>query len=322
MTPIPNRSDTRSAVASLLLAEILIGSVGVFVHESGQDAVTAVFYRCLFGGLFLLGWGLMRGHLRGLLQERTLIRGAALSGVLLVLNWVCLFAGMARSSIGVATMVYHFFPFVMLILAAFVQGERTKPVDLMWTLIGFIGVACSADPLRMWRSADPSYLVGIGLTLLAALLCGASLLMSRKIGKQRPFALVMIQCWVGVAMLGWFSSSAVFHLGTHWWWLVGLGVIHSGIVYVLFYSSYPRLPVVTIAVMAFVYPLVTLLLDYLLYGHRLAAVQMIGLALIVLGTLGVNLKWTLAFRRRSPQPAPPGDDFSGDEIDRSGCADG
>jgi drug/metabolite transporter (DMT)-like permease len=298
MTPTTSPGDARAALGQLLLGELLIGSVGVFVHESGQDAVTAVFYRCLFGGLFLLAWGMARGHLRGLLQERVLLRGAVLSGVLLVLNWVALFAGMARSSIGVATLVYHFFPFVMLILAALLQGERTRPADLAWTLLGFVGVACSADPARLWRDADASYLIGIGLTLLAAVLCGASLLMSRKIGKQRPFALVMIQCWVGVAMLAGFSSAGVFHVGLHWAWLLGLGVIHSGIVYVLFYSAYPRLPVVTIAVVAFVYPLVTLLLDYLIYGHRLAPVQLAGLALIVLGTLGVNLKWRMGWSRR------------------------
>jgi drug/metabolite transporter (DMT)-like permease len=292
MTQTIAQDGSRAAIGTLLLGEVLIGSVGVFVHESGQDAVTAVFYRCLFGGLFLLAWGLLRGHLRGVLQDRVLLRGALFSGVLLVLNWVALFAGMARSSIGVATMVYHFFPFVMLILAALLQGERTRPADLAWTLIGFAGVACSADPLRMWRSADANYLIGIGMTLLSAVLCGASLLMSRRVGRQRPFALVMIQCWVGVIMLAGFSSFGVFHLGWHWGWLVGLGVIHSGIVYVLFYSSYPRLPVVTIAVMAFVYPMVALLLDYLIYGHRLVPIQMAGLGLIVLGTLGVNLKWT------------------------------
>jgi drug/metabolite transporter (DMT)-like permease len=292
MSDISIQDGTRAALGRLLLAEVLIGSVGVFVHESGQDAVTAVFYRCLFGGLFLLAWGLARGHLRGLLQDRALLRGALFSGVLLVLNWVALFAGMARSSIGVATMVYHFFPFVMLILATLLQGERTRPADLCWTLLGFVGVACSADPLRIWRSADASYLMGIGMTLLAALLCGASLLMSRQVGKQRPFALVTIQCWVGVAMLAGFSSGNALHAGWHWGWLVGLGVIHSGIVYVLFYSSFPRLPVVTIAVMAFVYPLVALLLDYLIYGHRLVPLQLAGLVLIVLGTLGVNLKWT------------------------------
>ncbi|MGO4703670.1 DMT family transporter [Dyella sp. 2RAB6] len=296
MAPLPGRDESRAALFQLLVAELLIGSVGVFVHESGQDAVTAVFYRCLFGGLFLLVLGLARGYLRGLWQDRTLLRGAVFSGILLVLNWVALFAGMARSSIGVATLVYHFFPFVMLILAALLQGERTHPVDLAWTLLGFFGVVCSANPAKLWHDADTSYLIGIGLTLLGAVLCGASLLMSRQIGRERPFALVMIQCWVGVLMLAGFSSSGVFHLGTHWLWLVGLGVIHSGIVYMLFYSSYPRLPVVTIAVVAFVYPLVTLLLDYLIYGHRLEPVQLVGLGLIVVGTLGVNLKWRFGRR--------------------------
>lgn len=291
MTASTGHNGAPSALLQLLFAELLIGSVGVFVHESRQDAITAVFYRCLFGGLFLLGWALARGHLRGLLQDRALLRGAVFSGVLLVLNWVALFAGMARSSIGVATMVYHCFPFVMLILAALVQGERTQPADVAWTLLGFAGVLCTSDPARLYRHADASYLIGVGLAFLGAVFCGAALLMSRQVGRQRPFALVMLQCWVGVLMLGGFSSGGVFHLGFHWAWLLGLGVIHSGIVYVLFYSTYPRLPVATIAVVAFVYPLVALLLDYLLYGHRLVPIQMMGVALIVLGTLGVNLKW-------------------------------
>jgi drug/metabolite transporter (DMT)-like permease len=81
-------------------------------------------------------------------------------------------------------------------------------------------------------------------------------------------------------------------------------VIHSGVVYVLFYSAYRYLPVAKIAVLAFVYPLVALLLDYLLYGQRLVGMQWLGLLLIVLGTLGVNLRWSVAalaqWRRRSP----------------------
>jgi drug/metabolite transporter (DMT)-like permease len=297
MSPRPPSAASRGALWQLLIAEVLIGSVGVFVHESGQDPVTAVFYRCLFGALFLLAWGCARGHLRGVLRERALLRGAVISGVLLVLNWVALFAGMARSSIGVVTMVYHFFPFVMLILAALTLGERTRPADWGWTVLAFVGVICSADPLRLLRQVDATYLSGIGLTLLAALLCGASLLMSRSVGRQRPFAVVTVQCCVGTLMLAGFASPSALHAGTHWVWLIGLGVIHSGIVYVLFYSSYRHLSVATIAVIAFVYPLVTLLLDYAIYGHRLEGVQLLGLALIVLGTLGVNLKWRLPVRR-------------------------
>ncbi|MET0290209.1 MAG: DMT family transporter [Pseudoxanthomonas sp.] len=282
--------QARQALWQLLLGQVLIGSVGVFVHESGQNPATAVFYRCLFGALFLLAWGMARGQLRGLWRDKVLLRGAVISGVLLVMNWMALFAGMARTSIGVATMVYHCFPFVMMILAALMLGERTRPADWGWTLLAFMGVAASADPMRL-LSGSSGYLAGVGLTLLAALLCGASLLMSRQIGRERPFALVTIQCCVGTLMLAGFADPAVLHAGQHWKWLIGLGVIHSGIVYVLFYSSYRQLPVATIAVIAFVYPLVALLLDNLLYGHRLGGTQLLGLVLIVLGTLGVNLKW-------------------------------
>jgi drug/metabolite transporter (DMT)-like permease len=130
-------------------------------------------------------------------------------------------------------------------------------------------------------------------------LCGASLLLSRRISRERPFAVVLIQCLVGVLMLAPFADyAAVAHVGAHWYWLAGLGLIHSGICYVLFYSAYPRLPVATIAVLAFIYPVIALLLDYVLYGQVLVPVQIAGVVLIVLGTLGVNLKWQ--WRRRVP----------------------
>ena len=60
-----------------------------------------------------------------------------------------------------ATIVYHVFPFVMLILAALLQGERTRRSDLGWTLLAFVGMACSADQARLWQTADRGYLLGI-----------------------------------------------------------------------------------------------------------------------------------------------------------------
>ena len=292
-------SESRSALIQLLIAELLIGSVGVFVHESGQDAITAVLFRCVFGSAFLIAWGGARGLFRGLLGERALIRSAIFSGVLLVLNWVALFAGMARSSIGVATMVYHFFPFVVMGMAAMFYGERTRSADLGWTAIAFVGVLCSADPFKLWNSAGSGYLIGVALTFVAAILCGASLLLSRRISRERPFAVVLIQCLVGIVMLAPFADyAAVWVPGDHWFWLAGLGLIHSGVCYVLFYTSYPRLPVATIAVLAFIYPVIALLLDYLVYGHSLVPVQSLGVVLIVIGTLGVNLKWQ--WRRTQP----------------------
>jgi drug/metabolite transporter (DMT)-like permease len=302
MSPVATSREARTALIQLLVAEVLIGSVGVFVRESGQAPVTAVFFRCVFGSLFLLAWGMARGYLRGLWAERELVRTAVVSGVLLVLNWVALFAGMARSSIGVSTLVYHFYPFAMMAMAALFYGERTGPAALAWTALAFAGVVLSADPLRLLHGADSTYLLGIGLTFVAAILCGASLLLSRRISRERPFAVVLIQCLVGVAMLAPFADHATALVpGQHWFWLAGLGLIHSGVCYVLFYSAYPRLQVATIAVLSFIYPVIALVLDYVLYGQVLVPVQAVGVMLIVLGTLGVNLKWS--WTRRVPVEA-------------------
>ena len=178
------------------------------------------------------------------------------------------------------------------------RGERAHAADLAWTALAFVGVACAADPLKLFAGAGADYALGIALTFVAAILCGASLLLSRRISRERPLLVVLVQCLAGVAMLAPFADvGAVAHAGPHWLWLAGLGLVHSGICYVLFYSAYPRLPVTTIAVMAFIYPVVTLLLDYVLYARTLQPVQIAGIVLIVLGTLGVNLKWRL------PQPA-------------------
>jgi drug/metabolite transporter (DMT)-like permease len=302
---VPTDRNSRTALIQLFVAEILIGSVGVFAHEGGRDPVTTVFFRCLFGSLFLLAWGGARGLLRGLWDDRALLRSALLSGVLLVLNWVALFAGMGYSSIGVATLVYHFFPFAMIVLAALFLGERSHPADLAWTALAFAGVALSADPFKWLQDARMDYLLGIVLTLVAAVLCGASLLMSRRISRERPLVVVFVQCLTGVFMLAPFADYAsTAHFGPHWMWLAGLGLVHSGICYVLFYSAYPHLPVGRIAVMAFVYPVVTLLLDFVLYGQALRPVQWAGVALIVFGTLGVNFKWRVAARRRACVPGP------------------
>ena len=295
--------ETRTALLQLLVAEVLIGSVGVFVQESGRDPVTAVFFRCVFGSLFLLAWGIWRDQLRGLWRDTVLLRGAIASGVVLVLNWVCLFAGMARSSIGVATMVYHFFPFAMLAFAALFYGERTRAADVAWSALAFTGVLLSADPVHALQHADAGYLIGIAMTFVAALLAGAAMMMSRRISRERPLAVVLVQCMVGIAMLAPFVDFAsVRGAGPPWLWLAGLGLIHSGICYVLMYSAYPRLQVGTLAVLAFIYPAVALLLDYLLYGHALGALQDAGVALIVVGTLGVNLQWRLRPAKRTDAP--------------------
>ena len=78
----------------------------------------------------------------------------------------------------------------------------------------------------------------------------------------------------------------------------GVGVLHTGIAYVLMNSAFPRLTTPVIGVITFIYPVVAIIVDWGdLYGHPLGPAQAAGMALIALATLGVRLGW------RSPRMA-------------------
>jgi drug/metabolite transporter (DMT)-like permease len=62
---------------------------------------------------------------------------------------------------------------------------------------------------------------------------------------------------------------------------------------VLIYGALPKLSTPVIAVLLFVYPLTAIVVDALVYGRALSLLQLAGMVLIVVASLGVNLGWPL-----------------------------
>jgi drug/metabolite transporter (DMT)-like permease len=84
-----------------------------------------------------------------------------------------------------------------------------------------------------------------------------------------------------------------------WKWLFCLGVIHTGIAYTLMFRALPELSAATIGVLAFIFPLVAILVDWLFYHQPIGPIQAAGMSLIMLETLGVQLGWRLRTRKET-----------------------
>jgi drug/metabolite transporter (DMT)-like permease len=69
-------------------------------------------------------------------------------------------------------------------------------------------------------------------------------------------------------------------------WLITLGIVHTAFMYVLVYDSYPRLTTPTIAFLGFLYPVVAVIFDAVVYDHILSLAQLGGSILILLAGLG------------------------------------
>ena len=74
-------------------------------------------------------------------------------------------------------------------------------------------------------------------------------------------------------------------------YLLILGIVHTGIMYQLLYSAIQKLPTPVTGSLSFIYPLVAMVVDYLVFHHALSAVQLLGGMLILFAAAGNNLGW-------------------------------
>lgn len=275
-------------VWQMSLAMIISGSIGAFVLLSGLPVIDVVFWRCLIGAVTLLLFILLSPQPFSRLTRLTLAL-AILGSVALVINWLLLFAAYSRVSIGMATVVYNTQPF-MLVLLSMMLGEKVSAVKWAWLLLAFTGVVILLSS-ELTPAHSDNLVTGIILALGAAFFYALTAIIARKLQPLPAQHIAFIQVIVGTVMLLPLVHAPEFNSHFPWHYLLILGVVHTGIMYQLLYSAIQKLPTPVTGSLSFIYPLVAILVDYLVFHHALAPLQLAGGVLILLAAAGNNLGW-------------------------------
>lgn len=286
-------SQTRGSL-QMAAAMTISGTVGAFVLESGQSPYNVVFFRCLFGALSLAAWCAATGMLQRRHFTPRMLALSALGGVFIVFNWVLLFGAFGHASISIATAVYNTQPFMLIGLGMLLLGERVAAAKLAWIALAFAGLLLlvGLDAGSLTQGSDT--LLGFALALGAALLYAFAALVIKRLAGVPPQLAALVQVSLGVLLLAPLADfGALPTSAAPWLWLVGMGVLHTGLMYILLYAAIQALPTARVAVLSFIYPAVALAVDHLFYDQHLGWPQWLGIALIALGNLGVSLGWRL-----------------------------
>jgi drug/metabolite transporter (DMT)-like permease len=270
------------------LAMLISGSIGAFVLLSGLPVTEVVFWRCLIGAITLFLFIRINRKPFSPLTKVTLAL-AILGGVALVINWLLLFAAYERLSIGLSTVVYNTQPF-MLVMMGMMLGERVSLVKWGWLLLAFGGVVILLSS-ELTGAHSANWLAGIALALGAAFFYALTAIIARKLRSISPQHIAFIQVLTGVVMLLPLARLPALSADYPWPILLTLGIVHTGIMYQLLYSAIQKLPTPVTGSLSFIYPVVAIVVDNLVFGHSLNLTQLAGGGLILFAAAGNNLGW-------------------------------
>lgn len=291
------KSSTNNTVSNLqtgggwrmAMAMALSGTIGLLVLVSGQSAWNVVWFRCLLGAAALLGWlSLQRGWKP---LNRAALAWLLVGAAALIVNWLFLFTSYRLSGIAISTVVYHVQPFFLILLAALAQREAPQWHKMPWLVLALLGVALCAG-LKWEGPNHADTFKGVALALAAAMLYALATLATRKLTGIAPAQIAGLQLLAGAVLFAPFVDFSLSGFTpTTWAALLTLGLVHTGLMYNLMYAAFQRLSAERIDVLSFIYPLVAIAVDLLVFQLVLRGTQVLGMGLILLAIVAHQRDW-------------------------------
>lgn len=284
------------AKMKVVTAMLLFGSIGLMVKNIELTSSEIALYRGVLGSLFLLLFLLLKKKKvsRMALKSNALI--LLFSGAAIGLNWILLFEAYNYTTIANATLSYYFAPVIVMIVSPFLLKEKLQPnkaVSILAAMLGMFLIVGTGAQL----SGNYMHSVGILYGLGAAVLYASVIMLNKLVKDLTSLESTMIQLMMASVTLApyvFFTQGfdlvaiAVSSIP----YLIILGIIHTGVAYVLYFSAMQKLKSQTVALLSYIDPVAAVAMSALFLGEKMSGIQVIGGLLILSSTLIGGIKWS------------------------------
>lgn len=287
----------RRGLCEMAAAMMISGTIGWFVLKSGATPGQVVFWRCLIGGAVLAATCVVQGVRPWVLTRREAILSLG-SGAAIVANWLLLFGAFSKVGIAVATIVYNTQPFLLVFLGRAFLGEKLAIATVGWLGMAFVGLLLIVSTGLIGGNAGEHYVMGTLMALGAALCWAAAAFQTKLLSGTPPQAIALVHTMVGIVIL---APTGLSHIAatsvTSWAMLATIGIVHTGLVYILMYDAIHRLPTSLQGILSYLYPTVAVLVDVLAFNRKVTLIEAVGMATILCAATGVTGIQTILWRR-------------------------
>ncbi|GFP78136.1 DMT family transporter [Clostridium fungisolvens] len=277
----------------ILLAMIIFGSIGIFVKNINLPSLEIAFLRATIGSLFLFSFSIIGKQKVSVSKIRENAIPLILSGIAIGFNWILLFQAYKYTTVSIATISYYFAPMFVIIAAPFILKEKltgSKLACLIAALIGIVMILNSGES----AGGFSQNIKGIMYGLSGAALYATVVLTNKFIKGLSGFDTTLIQLVVSAITLLPFiiyrgEIEKVSSLGIKGiMFVLIVGVIHTGIAYLLYFTSMKGLESHSIAILSYIDPISAVVFSTLLLSESITVIQIIGGTIVLLSTFLVE----------------------------------
>ena len=272
-------------------AMLIYGTIGIFREFIPISSALLAFSRGLIGGVFLLGWVLLRGGTLKLNISRKRFALLCVSGVAMGANWILLFEAYNYTTVAVATLCYYMQPTMLMLLAPLLFREKLTLKKGICALVSFLGMVLVSGVLD-GATAESKNLIGILLGLGAAVLYTTVIILNKKNPVDNAEGKTVVQLFSStIVMIPYLLLTEKTGTYTFSWSVLILvlvvGIVHTGVAYAMYFGSLQRLPAQTTAVLSYIDPVVAVALAGIILQQPMSVGEIIG-AILILGAALVS----------------------------------
>ena len=284
-----------NAKIKIITAMVTFGTIGIFVRYIPLPSSIIALVRGVLATFFLLA---VMACGKRWPDKAAITRNLALlliSGTLIGFNWILLFEAYNYTSVAVATLCYYLAPVFVIIASPFVLGEKLtarKTLCVIAALGGMVLVSGVIQNYVRGGNTEDLNLNGVLLGIGAGALYATIILINKKLKNISSYDTTVMQlaaasivlvpyCLLTVDMGVLEITPVSVAL------LLIVGIVHTGIAYVLYFGSIKELPAQTVAIFSYIDPILAVLLSALLLKENMDMLSILG-AVMILGSTFVS----------------------------------
>ena len=284
-----------NAKIKIITAMVTFGTIGIFVRYIPLPSSIIALVRGVLATFFLLA---VMACGKRWPDKAAITRNLALlliSGVLIGFNWILLFEAYNYTSVAVATLCYYLAPVFVIIASPFVLGEKLttrKTLCVIAALGGMVLVSGVIQNYMNGGNTEDLNLTGVLLGIGAGALYATIILINKKLKDISSYDTTVMQLAAASIVLVPYCLLTV-NMGVleitpvSMALLLIVGIVHTGIAYVLYFGSIKELPAQTVAIFSYIDPILAVLLSALLLKENMDMLSILG-AVMILGSTFVS----------------------------------